>query len=67
MVGGVADSTCLRRVGVPSEVEDRAHHRLVMHPVCATIDRFSTQEELLRAFLRYVQGAFNSHQSSRYN
>ena len=58
-VGGVIDSTKLCQIGINSRVEEWICHWIVMAIVCATIDGFKSQEELLHAFIDYLQGNFN--------
>jgi hypothetical protein len=55
-VNGMLDSTILR---LPSmNIEHRVHCRLLLEPVCTSIQHFSSQRELLHAFIDYIKGMF---------
>lgn len=65
-IDGVLDSTSQRRRGtLPETVEDRVHRRLVLQPICATIEEFASKQELLSALVSHIQGSssclFYSH------
>jgi hypothetical protein len=59
------DSTRLCRANIvgATEVEERVHRRLVLRPICVTIDRFASKVELLHALIDQIKGEHKSIQT----
>ena len=64
VVNGKPDSTISRRpLALRNGIENRVHCRLLLDPICTSIQCFRSQRELLHVFIDCIKGIFKLFQS----
>jgi hypothetical protein len=63
----ITDSTrlCRNKIVGAVNVEERVHRRLVLQPICVTIDQFASKVELLCALVDQIKSEFYFQSNSR--